>query len=101
MNKYKPTLLNFATYMRYHTDCFNEFVEHRDYEKLDEFVMLCEFIEYFRENLTSPKATIIIEEYVIEIKNFAYTFNDYCEQYGYDSTDYHLIVDYTDTVLAL
>ena len=95
------TLQHFTSFMEYHNNCFNDFVEYKDYEKLEEFIMLCEFIEFFRNILKSSRAHQLIEAYVIEIKNFAYTFNDYCDQYGYDADDYYLIIDYTDTVLSL
>jgi len=94
-------LKHFASFMEYHNRCFNEFVEYKDYRKLEEFILLCDYINYFRQHLTDTRSTMNIEAYVVEIKNFAHSFNDYCLQYGYDEEDENLIVDYTDTVLSL
>lgn len=96
----KLNLSHFSSFMRYHTDIFNEFIELKNYDKLDEFIMLCEYINYFRDELTSVQDTKLIESYVIEIKNFANTFYDLCEQYGY-SNDYVLVNEYVDVVLSL
>ena len=64
----KITLLHFASYMEYHSLIFNQFIDHKDYDKLNEFIIMCNFIEYFRKILKLPKETMIIEKYVIEIK---------------------------------
>jgi len=88
--------------MEYHNNLFDDFVEKKDYEKLAEYVILCDIIPIFRTHLKSPRSQDIIEQYVSEIKRFAENLYDLSEKYGYDTvSEYSIINDYTDVIFAL
>ena len=93
-------LEHFISFMEYNTRLFESFLDTKNYEDLQDFVIMCELIEYFRIHLKGYSAIILLEAYVVEIKRFAMSFYDLCERYGYDD-DENLINEYTDKILAL
>lgn len=97
----ETTTEDFKSFKEYHTAIFDEFVEYKYYRKLEEFIILCDMIEYFRENIKDdPKGHIAIECYVLEMKEFANTFIDLCDEFGY-SDDNYIMNEYADTIFAL
>ena len=93
-------LEHFISYMEYHSELFQDFIENKNYEKLKEFIIISEILQDFRTHLKGFSAVKLLEAYIVEIKRFAMSFYDLCEQYGYDDDEF-LINQYTDIILAL
>lgn len=92
---------HFIDFKYYHQECYRIFVEEKDYDKLEEFNILCQILEEFRKE-KNYNLTIVLEMYILSIKRTAYTMLDLCEQYGYSTLEENdNIEQYCNVILSL
>jgi hypothetical protein len=91
---------NLMSLKRYHQELFDDFINFKDYSKLEEYIMFFDILEDYRIWIKNdPRSYIYLESYILDLKSTAYKFYELAEQYDYN--EFSIIDDYIDKALKL
>ena len=88
------------SFREFHQFLFDEFIQFKDYDKLEEYINLFLIIKDLQKSVkNNTLAYSLLQTYIVHVKTTARSFYDLAEQYNYD--EYFIIDEYIDQALAL